>query len=39
MGTYNTQSGMTFGGSTGGATNTTIEFTGPGPVTKTITTS
>lgn len=39
MGTYNTQSGMTFGGSTGGATNTTIEFTGAQVGTQTLTTT
>jgi hypothetical protein len=39
MGTYNTASGMVFGGSSGGSTNATVEWTGAGPTTKTITTS
>ena len=38
MGTYNTQSGMTFGGSPP-ALNTTLEFTGAQVGTQTITTT
>jgi len=39
QGTYNTQSGLVFGGGPPSNFTSTIEYTGAGPVTKTITTS